>query len=261
MILSDRGKLFAEINAIADLAGEEIMQFYRGEMHVQRKADNSPVTAADEAAERIIIAGLQRLTPNIPVVAEEEAAKGKTIKVGTQPFWLVDPLDGTKEFIAHRDQFTVNIALIEDFSPTMGIVLAPALRTSYATDGQGTVVKRVDKNPPEPISARPIPEKNVIVTASRSHGDRTKMQELIKDYAISNVLISGSSIKFCMIASGEADIYPRYGPTSEWDIAAGHAVLKAAGGSVKTLDGKEIRYRKSDFRNPEFVAYGNQGDT
>ncbi len=259
MNLPDRGKLFAEINAIADLAGAEIMQFYRSEMHIQQKADNSPVTAADVAAERIIVAGLQRLTPNIPVVAEEEAAKGKIIKVGKQPFWLVDPLDGTKEFIAHRDQFTVNIALIEDFSPTMGVVFAPALRTSYGTDGQGTAVKRVGKHAPKPISARPIPEKDVIVTASRSHGDKNKMQELIKDYAISNVLISGSSIKFCMVASGEADIYPRYGPTSEWDIAAGHAVLKAAGGSVKTLDGLEIQYGKSDFRNPEFVAYGNQG--
>lgn len=259
MTLPDRGKLFAEINSIADLAGGEIMRFYRGEMHVQHKADNSPVTAADVAAERIILAGLQRITPNIPVVAEEEAAKGKVIKVGNQPFWLVDPLDGTKEFIAHRDQFTVNIALIENFSPTIGIVLAPALRTSYATDGMGTAVKRVDKNPPKPISARPMPEKDVIVTASRSHGDRKKMQELIKDYAISNVVISGSSIKFCMVASGEADIYPRYGPTCEWDIAAGHAVLKAAGGSVKTLDGKEIRYGKSDFLNPEFIAYGNRG--
>ena len=170
---------------------------------------------------------------------EEEAAKGKIIKVGKQPFWLVDPLDGTKEFIAHRDQFTVNIALIEDFSPTMGVVFAPALRTSYGTDGQGTAVKRVGKNAPKPISARPIPEKDVIVTASRSHGDKNKMQELIKDYAISNVLISGRSIKFCMVASGEADIYPRYGPTSEWDIAAGHAIVKHSGGLVKTLEKKD----------------------
>ena len=259
MTLSDRGKLFAEINAIADLAGAEIMQFYRSDMHVQQKADKSPVTAADVAAEKIILAGLQRLTPNVPVVAEEETAKGNVVEVGNQPFWLVDPLDGTKEFIAQRDQFTVNIALIENFSPTMGIVLAPALQTSYATDGLGTVVKRVGKNNPEPISVRPIPEKGVIVTASRSHGDRNKMQELIKDYAIANIVISGSSIKFCMIASGEADIYPRYGPTCEWDIAAGHAVLNAAGGSVKTLDGREILYGKSNFLNPEFVAYGNQG--
>ena len=259
MTLPDRGKLFAEINALADLAGAKIMQFYQSEMHIQQKADNSPVTAADIAAESIILAGLQRLTPNIPVVAEEEAAKGKVTEVGNQPFWLVDPLDGTKEFIAHRDQFTVNIALIENFSPTMGIVLAPALQTSYGTDGQGIAVKRVGKNAPKPISVRQIPEKNVIVTASRSHGDRIKMQELIKDYDISNILISGSSIKFCIVASGEADIYPRYGPTSEWDIAAGHSVLKAAGGSVKTLDGKEIQYGKSDFLNPEFIAYGNRG--
>jgi len=259
MTLPDRGKIFSEINAIADLAGAEIMKFSRGDIQVRQKADKSPVTAADVAAEKIIIAGLQKLTPNIPVVAEEEAAKGKVIQVGDRPFWLVDPLDGTKEFIAHRDQFTVNIALIENLSPTMGVVLAPALQTSYAADGRGTAVKRIGQNAPKSISARPIPEKEVIVTASRSHGDINKIRDLIKDYAIANVVISGSSIKFCMVANGEADIYPRYGPTSEWDIAAGHAVLNAAGGSVKTLDGREMRYGKAKFLNPEFVAYGNQG--
>jgi 3'(2'), 5'-bisphosphate nucleotidase len=259
MTLPDRGQLLSEIVALADLAGAEIMKIYRGDMQVRQKADASPVTAADEAAEEIILAGLRKLTPNIPAVAEEEAAAGKIIEVGDQPFWLVDPLDGTKEFIAHRDEFTVNIALIENLSPTMGVVFAPALDTSYAADGPGTAVRRIGTHIPQSITARRIPDQDVIATASRSHGDKDKMQALLKDYALGDVVVSGSSIKFCIVACGEADIYPRYGPTCEWDIAAGHAVLNAAGGSVCTLDGDDMRYGKPKFLNPEFIAYGNRG--
>lgn len=259
MTLPDRGKLLSEIIDLADLAGDEIMKIYRGDMQVRQKADSSPVTAADEAAEKIILAGLQKLTPDIPVVAEEEAAAGKIVKVNDQPFWLVDPLDGTKEFIAHRDEFTVNIALVENLIPTMGVVLAPALDTCYAADGPGTAVKRFGNSEAQSIRARPIPDKEVIATASRSHGDKAKMQELLKDYAIGDVVVSGSSIKFCIVACGDADIYPRYGPTCEWDIAAGHAILNAAGGTVCTLDGVEMRYGKPDFLNPEFIAYGKRG--
>ena len=259
MTLPDRGQLLSEIVALADLAGAEIMKIYRGDMQVRQKADASPVTAADEAAEEIILAGLRKLTPNIPAVAEEEAAAGKIIEVGDQPFWLVDPLDGTKEFIAHRDEFTVNIALIENLSPTMGVVFAPAQDTSFAADGPGTAVRRIGNQTPQTITARRIPEKDVIATASRSHGDKEKMQALLTDYDIGDVVVSGSSIKFCIVACGEADIYPRYGPTCEWDIAAGHAVLNAASGSVCTLDGNEMRYGKPKFLNPEFIAYGNRG--
>jgi 3'(2'), 5'-bisphosphate nucleotidase len=259
MTLPNRGKLLSEIVALADLAGIEIMKIYRGDIQVRQKADSSPVTAADDAAEKIILAGLRKLTPNIPAVAEEEAAAGKIVEVGDQPFWLVDPLDGTKEFITHRDEFTVNIALVENLSPTMGVVFAPALDTSYAADGPGTAVKRNCGQVPQSIAARLIPDQDVITTASRSHGDKDKMQALLKDYALGEVVVSGSSIKFCIVACGEADIYPRYGPTCEWDIAAGHAVLNAAGGSVCTLDGNDMRYGKPKFLNPEFIAYGNKG--
>ncbi len=259
MTLPNRGKLLSEIIDLTDVAGDEIMKIYRGDMQVRQKADASPVTAADEAAEKIILAGLHKLTPDIPVVAEEEAAAGKIVEVSDQPFWLVDPLDGTKEFIAHRDEFTVNIALVENRAPTMGVVLAPALNTSYAADGPGTAVKRVGNGDAQPITTRPIPDKEVIATASRSHGDKAKMQELLKDYAIGDVVVSGSSIKFCIVACGDADIYPRYGPTCEWDIAAGHAVLNAAGGTVCTLEGNEMRYGKPKFLNPDFIAYGNRG--
>jgi 3'(2'), 5'-bisphosphate nucleotidase len=259
MTLPDRGQLLSEIIALADLAGAKIMKIYRGDMQVRQKADASPVTAADEAAEEIILAGLRKLTPDIPIVAEEETAAGKIVEVGDQPYWLVDPLDGTKEFIAHRDEFTVNIALIENLSPTMGVVLAPAQDTSYAADGPGTAVRRIGNQTPQTITTRRIPDQDVIATSSRSHGDKDKMQALLTDYALGDVIISGSSIKFCIVACGEADIYPRYGPTCEWDIAAGHAVLNAAGGSVCTLDGNDMRYGKPKFLNPEFIAYGNKG--
>ena len=259
MTMPDRNRLLSEIIALAELAGAEIMKFYRGDMQIRHKADLSPVTAADQAAEDIILAGLRKLTPDIPIVAEEETAAGKIIEVGDRPYWLVDPLDGTKEFIAHRDEFTVNIALIENLSPTMGVVFAPALDTSYAANGPGTAVRRIGKQTPQSIAARRIPDQSVIATASRSHGDKDKMQALLKDYAIGDVVVSGSSVKFCIVACGEADIYPRYGPTCEWDIAAGHAVLNAAGGSVCTLDGNDMRYGKPKFLNPEFIAYGNKG--
>ena len=259
MTFPNRSKLLSEIVVLADLAGAEIMKIYRGDMQVRQKADSSPVTAADEAAEEIILAGLRKLTPDIPIVAEEETAAGKIVEVGDQPYWLVDPLDGTKDFIAHRDEFTVNIALIETLSPTMGVVLAPALDTSYAADGPGTAIRRIGNQPPQSIAARRIPDQNVIATASRSHGNKDKMQALLTGYALGDVVVSGSSIKFCIVACGEADIYPRYGPTCEWDIAAGHAVLNAAGGSVCTLDGNDMRYGKPKFLNPEFIAYGNKG--
>jgi len=259
MTFPNRSKLLSEIVVLADLAGAEIMKIYRGDMQVRQKADSSPVTAADEAAEEIILAGLRKLTPDIPIVAEEETAAGKIVEVGDQPYWLVDPLDGTKEFIAHRDEFTVNIALIETLSPTMGVVLAPALDTSYAADGLGTAIRRIGNQPPQSIAARRMPDQNVIATASRSHGNKDKMQALLTGYALGDVVVSGSSIKFCIVACGEADIYPRYGPTCEWDIAAGHAVLNAAGGSVCTLDGNDMRYGKPKFLNPEFIAYGNKG--
>ncbi|MBK18659.1 MAG: 3'(2'),5'-bisphosphate nucleotidase [Rhodospirillaceae bacterium] len=260
MTLSDRAEILSEIIDLADLAGAEIMKIYRGDMQIRQKADESPVTAADEAAEKIILSGLRKLTPNIPVVAEEEAAAGKIVDVGSKPFWLVDPLDGTKEFIAHRDEFTVNIALIENSCPTMGVLLAPAQGVSYAADGPGTAKKRIGDNAPQSITVRPIPTTGVIATASRSHGDKTQMQKLLTDYDIADVVVSGSSIKFCIVACGEADIYPRYGPTSEWDIAAGHAILTAAGGSVCTLDGSEMQYGKPRFRNSEFIAYGGRGE-
>ena len=248
--------LLADIRALAHAAGEEILKYYRGDYVVRAKADESPVTIADEAAEAIILSGLRALTPDIPVIAEEESAAGRQDEVRGRRFWLVDPLDGTKEFIAHRDEFTVNIALIEDGVPVLGVVHAPALEVTYAAAGPGTATVERGDNPAQPITARTMPADGAVAVGSRSHGDRDRMQKLVETINIAAVEVAGSSIKFCMVAEGRADIYPRYGNTHEWDTAAAHAVLRAAGGSVRTLDGHELRYGKPDYYNPEFIARG-----
>lgn len=252
----DITRLLDQITPLAEQAGEKIMTFYKGDMDVRTKGDSSPVTAADEAAEKIINSALRTLTPDIPIVAEEEMSGGGTVDVSGGRFWLVDPLDGTKEFVAHRDEFTVNIALIENGVPVLGVVSAPALDVIYSGAGPGRAAVRRGSGPSEAISARVRPEAGAVVTASRSHSDMEKIQALMDQQSIDTMKISGSSVKFCLVAEGVADIYPRYGPTREWDTAAGHAVLLAAGGSVRTLDGKEMEYGKENFLNGEFIARG-----
>ena len=251
--------MLAEIRTLAHAAGAEIMKYYRGDYVVRAKADESPVTIADEAAEAIILAGLRALTPGIPVIAEEESAAGRQEEVRGSRFWLVDPLDGTREFIAHRAEFTVNIGLVEDAMPVLGVVYAPALEVTYVAAGPGTATVERDGQAPRPIAVRAIPDRGAVAVGSRSHGDRDKMQKLVDDIAIAELKVAGSSIKFCMVAEGAADIYPRYGHTNEWDTAAAHAVLRAAGGSVRTLDGHELRYGKPAYHNPEFIARGRDG--
>jgi len=253
---ADAQRLLTGITPLARDAGAEIMTYYRGDYEVRHKEDASPVTAADEAAEAIIIAGLNRLTPDIPVIAEEASAAGKTADVSAGRFWLVDPLDGTKEFINHRDEFTVNIALIDNQHPVLGVVFAPALDVFYAAAGPGTATVQRGIEAARPISARRMPTTGAIVTASRSHSDMKKIQELMDRHSINKMKISGSSIKFCLVAEGTADIYPRYGHTCEWDTAAGHAVLAAAGGSVRSLDRTDLLYNKDNFLNDAFIARG-----
>ena len=252
----EQSRLLAECCRLAREAGAAIMTFYRGDMGVRHKDDKSPVTDADHAAEAIIARGLRQLTPGLPVVAEEEMAGGKEVDVSGGRFWLVDPLDGTREFIAHRDEFTVNIALVEHGRPVLGVVYAPARDLLYAAIGPGTAYRERDGGPAEPVVARAMPADGAVATGSRSHGDTEKMKELLGALHIKEVVVSGSSIKFCLVAAGEADIYVRYGPTREWDTAAGHAVLSAAGGSVRTLDGHEMAYGKPHFLNGEFIARG-----
>ena len=248
--------LIEQLIGISREAGKAILEVYNSDFDYQVKEDSSPLTKADTLSNNIICKGLQRITPEIPILSEENSNIPFGIRTSWERYWLVDPLDGTKEFIAHRDEFTVNIALIEDNLPTIGVVLAPARAALYATSGPGEVSCQIGKGVPEPISAAFIPKKQVIAIGSRSHGNRKKMQNLLKERQIEKVLICGSSIKFCLVACGKADVYPRYGNTHEWDTAAGHAILSSAGGSVKTLDGKELSYGKKSFLNPEFIAFG-----
>jgi 3'(2'), 5'-bisphosphate nucleotidase len=255
----ERAKLVEALAALADEAGAAIMPHFRTDVAVERKADTSPVTAADREADQVILAGLARLTPGIPVVTEEEVAEGRVPDISGGRFWLVDPLDGTKEFIAGSDEFTVNIALIEGGRPVMGVVGAPALGVLYAAAGPGTATKRATGGTPVAIRARPAPEDGLVVLSSRSHASKPELEKYLASLAVKECVVAGSSLKFCWIAEGRGDLYPRFGTTSEWDTAAGHAVLAAAGGSVTTLDGAPLGYGKPSFRNPHFIARGAGG--
>jgi 3'(2'), 5'-bisphosphate nucleotidase len=245
--------------ACTDLAREaarEIMRIYAGDLGVRDKADKSPVTDADHAAEAIIVAGLRQLTPDTPVVAEEEMAAGRIPEIGDGPFWLVDPLDGTKEFIKKNGEFTVNIALIEDGRPTLGIVLAPASDTLWR-GAAGLGADKSEKGGPfAPIVTRAQPTDGLTCCASRSHAIYSDLDIWFgrEGLTVAERVQVGSSLKFCLIAEGKADIYPRFGPTNEWDTAAGQGVLEAAGGEVVTTDGRPLLYGKPRFSNPHFIA-------
>jgi len=243
-------------------AGHAVMEIYNGECVVLRKADESPVTAADHAAEKIILSGLRVAFPEIPCVAEEEVAGGHLPPDLGNAFFLIDPLDGTKEFINKRPDFTVNIALVRAGVPEVGVVYAPAAGKLYAgRPGKAEmIVAGAEKLTQErkPISMRACGAKPTVV-ASRSH--RTpETDNYISGFGEVDLVSVGSSLKFCLLASGEADHYPRFGRTMEWDTAAGDAVLRAAGGLTRTLDGQPLAYGKrkqahdSDFANPHFVA-------
>ncbi|HEY1505468.1 MAG TPA: 3'(2'),5'-bisphosphate nucleotidase CysQ [Stellaceae bacterium] len=235
-------------------AAPAILDIYRSPFVVRSKADASPVTEADERAEAIIIAALAKLAPEIPIVAEEMAARSDI--VAAPRFWLVDPLDGTREFIAKNGEFTTNIGLIEVDRPVLGVVHLPVTNVTYAGAGLGTATRQEQDAAPIAIAARRIPETGAVVIRSRSHGDNARLTEYLGSLRQPQTRIAGSAAKFCFVAEGSADIYPRFGPTMEWDTAAGHAVLEAAGGSVMGFDGTRFRYAKPGFRNPEFLAKG-----
>lgn len=235
-------------------AGQGIMDIYAGAISVRDKADASPVTEADERAEALILPALQALTPATPIVSEEQAAAGIIPETG-QRFWLVDPLDGTKEFINRNGEFTVNVALIDAGEPVLGVVLAPALNRLFAgARGLGAFVEQHGKR--QPIHCRSIPEAGLTVVASRSHGDTQALEQFLAGRKVATQASAGSSLKLCLVAAGEADLYPRLGRTMEWDIAAGDAVLRAAGGQVLTLDSQPMSYGKPEFANPHFSAWG-----
>jgi 3'(2'), 5'-bisphosphate nucleotidase len=253
----------AKLAEIAHEAGRIILKHYAQHAQPRVKADASPVTAADEEAEALILKRLAALAPGLPIVAEEEVAAGRLPKVGAR-FFLVDPLDGTKEFLKRNGEFTVNIALVEDGRAICGVVLAPAKGRAFVGDGPGGAFElaapedlALDASQARRIHARKAPQGGLVVIASRTHRD-TKTEEYLAAYRVAELVAAGSSLKFCLLAAGEADLYPRHGRTMEWDTAAGQAVLEAAGGSVKTLDGARLMYGKVDkgFANPYFVARG-----
>ncbi len=233
------------------------MDIYATEFSVRGKVDASPVTEADERAEALIVAGLAALAPDIPIVAEEGVAAGRVPALGER-FWLVDPLDGTREFVKRNGEFTINIALVEGREPVLGVVHAPALLRLFGGGvGAGAFVE--DENGRRVIRCRAVPEQGATVLASRSHGDADALETFLAGRHVAEVKYTGSSLKLCLLAAGEADLYPRFGRTMEWDIAAGHAVLAAAGGSVIDLEGRPLVYGKAGFENPHFVASGRSG--
>lgn len=249
--------LLPAIRATAAKASAAILRHYEAGAQAVEKADGSPLTAADSEADAIILADLRQLTPAIPVVTEEEVAAGRIPDISGGTFWLVDPLDGTKEFIKRNGEFTVNIALIQDGVPMLGVVMLPVDGTIYAASGPGTAVRGRPGQPDEPIQVRSVPAVGLTVLTSRSHADNAAVDEFLTGRRVANRVAAGSSLKFCRVAEGVGDIYPRLGPTCEWDIAAGHAVLNGAGGCVTLLDGEAFPYGKGPtFLNPHFVAWG-----
>jgi 3'(2'), 5'-bisphosphate nucleotidase len=246
------------IHDIAMKAATEIMTVYDSDFDVREKDDQSPVTEADERAEQLILNALRQLDPSIPIVAEESVAKGDIPDVGDGPFWLVDPLDGTKEFVSRNGEFTVNIGLVQGDAPVLGVVYAPVPKRLFLGWGEGQAFTQDDDGPLRPISAKTPDGDGLVVVASRSHWN-PETEAYLAALDVKKMTSAGSSLKFCLVAAGEADIYPRMGPTNEWDTAAAHAVLNAAGGSVQTLDGGDFLYRKPTFRNPPFVARGREG--
>lgn len=254
----DLATLLPEVRQLVAEAGAAILEVYGGAHDVQYKADDSPITRADRAAHEILSAGLARLTPEIPVLSEESAEEhANAVRRHWRELWLVDPLDGTKEFIGRNGEFTVNVALVREHRPVLGVVAAPVLGLTYwGADGIGAFVSRAGE-PDRALRVRRPAADPLVVVGSRSHrGD--SLDGVLARLGPHELRPMGSSLKFCLVADGSADFYPRLGPTSEWDTAAAQAVVEAAGGAVTTLDGQPLRYNERDtLLNPHFLAFGD----
>jgi 3'(2'), 5'-bisphosphate nucleotidase len=237
-------------------AGEAIMRVYAEPFEVIQKLDQTPVTEADLASERIIVKMLTEAFPDIPIVSEETAPEDG-FKPPAARFWVVDPLDGTKEFVAKNGEFCVCIGLVEDQRPVMGVVHGPARNVTYGANGPGTAIRIQANGAREPIGARAAAAEGVVVIHSRTNENSRRLAEYFQGRSILERVSCGSALKFGVLAAGEADVYPRFGTTMEWDTAAGQAILEAAGGSVVTIaSGQTLRYGKHDLKNEGFVAWG-----
>jgi 3'(2'), 5'-bisphosphate nucleotidase len=245
------------LRAVTEEAGRAILGVRARGFAVLAKNDASPVTEADHIAESMIATELEHFEPALPIVAEERVAADGPLDIAGESFWLVDALDGTKEFIRGGDDFTVNVALIWAGVPVLGLVHAPARGETYLGIAFGHE-RRAEvwrQGHAQTIAARKRPSK-VVITGSKSHEVPEQMDAFLADYQVAEKQVIGSSLKFCLVAEGIADLYPRFGPTCEWDIAAGHAVLRAAGGRVHTFDGREMTYKKTNYLNGRFLAEG-----
>jgi 3'(2'), 5'-bisphosphate nucleotidase len=254
----DPGKLLLDVTALAREAGRAILEVYASSFSVQEKEDRSPLTEADLRSEKLILAGLKRIAPEIPVLSEESGEVPFATRRNWRRLWVVDPLDGTKEFVQRNGEFTVNIALVDENRPVLGIVHAPVLeRDYYACEGVGAF--RSDAQAAgRPIRVAKRGAGPVRVVGSRSHRGNSLDAFLARVGAHEFVEV-GSSMKLCLVAEGDADVYPRMGPTREWDTAAGQCVLEQAGGQVLKLDGQPLAYNREDTLNPNFVGFADAG--
>lgn len=252
--------LLKKITAIARQAGEAILEIYHQDFAVELKANNSPLTLADQAANEIILTALKKLTPDIPCLSEETALVDYEERSLWREFWLIDPLDGTKEFVKRNGEFTVNIALVSGSRPVLGVVYAPVPNIMYsAADGIGAFKEEVG-SPSQEIHTKAYKGGPASLVASRSHAGESLIASIDfinKKEGTVTIKNMGSSLKICLVAEGAADVYPRLGPTSEWDTAAAHAVVNCAGGNVVDLQGNELHYNKTSILNPEFIVQGD----
>ena len=262
MIFNHEKNILELLNIAID-AGKEILNIYNDEIIVNSKEDKSPITQADINSNDLIVNRLKKLESNIPILTEESVVEWKNRKDWIK-YWLIDPLDGTKEFINRNGEFTVNISLIENNYPIFGIIYSPVKSLLYyALKNNGCYKLKTNSNLTTLKNFNKInihKEKNITtkVIGSRSHSSKEFLNWVKKKFTNFELITIGSSLKFCILAEGKADIYPRFGPTSEWDIAAGHIILEEAGGKLKTIDNKDILYNtKDDILNPHFIAYGN----
>lgn len=246
--------LLPQIETIARAAGEEIMKFHRQDHPVGKKEDGSPVTPADLAAEKIILAMLAQVTPDIPIISEEAHTRGEVPAIDGNCFWLVDPLDGTKEFIRGGQDFCVNIGLIDNGRPALGVLYGPALNILYSAAGDNTATV-TDAYGTRSISAKSV-DSGYRIVSSKLFGNGILLAKFLAGRTLREHRHRSSALKFGEIAEGRADLYPRFGPSCEWDTAAGHAIVEAAGGTVTTSGGTPLLYNKEKFVNPDFVARG-----
>jgi 3'(2'), 5'-bisphosphate nucleotidase len=256
-VSTNRQEMLDIVCRTAIAAGEAILKVYAEEFDVRQKSDKTPVTEADLAAERIIVDRLMSAFPDIPCVAEE-LCESEGMPPCCDRFWAIDPLDGTREFVARNGEFAVLIALVEEGRPVLGVVHGPAVGVTYTACGPGTAMRWRNGSAPEPIHARIPPPDGLVIVHSRSHENSRRLAEFLAYYPVLERKSCGSALKFGVIAAGEGDLYPRFGTTMEWDTAAGQAILEAAGGRVETFAGTPLAYGKPGFKNDGFLAWGRR---